>query len=212
MDPILVDAETLTQFSNLTPERVEEFRNNVGKGFVPDSLWSSSELGSLPSENKPAWRQVQALLRQAWKNEFSPQESVTLIMLVGFYSQIFEEEHDRPAHIEAEAGSEGGMNIAKGDLSRSLPLEAPSLDRLPKAWPFQQAVMFFAMNHNRAVFCLKCAKRFFKLEKNTKYCSDECSQKARRTSMLDWWNATGKKRRLDVRKSAQKAAKKKGTK
>ena len=72
-------AQKLAEFANLTPEGVNDFRNDNPE-FVPAGLWTtSSRVGDAPTIT-PRWQEDQQLLRKAWLNRFPPDDCIRLIV------------------------------------------------------------------------------------------------------------------------------------
>jgi hypothetical protein len=217
MEERIADAIALAQFSNLEISEVENFRNSIAPSFLPAIVWNL--LGQYPpvTPGKYLWQQLQHRIRQFWVDGFPSKESVELIVefanLLPLFREIQEvvsrppsdpgpdpaspEEIQRITDMTTEQYAEHEREA--DEAARYMPPKPPV-----ELWPFQLGILFLMMHPQRAVFCPRCGDRFIKLDKNKKYCSRACAQKARLESKLGWWNNKGKKAR------SKKQSKKKG--
>ncbi len=207
---ILVDALTLARFSNLKPAQVDDFRNSVGKDFLPD-IWEKHAFGPGQLDGKMAWEEIQGLLRQAWKRRFPLEESVTLITLVAYRSQLEREwEEDVPDYIKRipkKYPPEGSENVTKEDILglSAFPIEQPELDRISKVWPFQRAVMLLTIDPWRARFCPTCGDRVAAVTARSTRCDNPgCFEESRRATKREAWRRKGKQWRSRAKKIQKK--------
>jgi len=164
---------------------VEEFRNSVYPGFVPPELWQIQNFEDKPEKGEPpeAWKQIQRLLRDVWSKGFPLDGSVQLITSIATFSRH-------------------GALLRAALADEEVDGQAPA-----PVWPFQRAVMFFAVNSWRARFCPRCGKRFVAATPKSTYCSDACFQVARKDSKKLWWNAHGQAWRDSRTKTKSKGRK-----
>lgn len=206
---ILVDALTLARFSNLKPAQVDDFRNNVGKDFLPD-IWEKRAFGPEQLDGMMAWEEIQGLLRQGWKRRFPLEESVTLITLVAYHSQLEREWDEAPDYIKQipeKHRPEGSENVTKEDLLgvSAFPIEQPELDRISKVWPFQRAVMLLTIDPWRARFCPTCGERVAACTARSTRCDNaSCFEESRRATKRKAWRRKGKQWRAKAKKTSKK--------
>jgi hypothetical protein len=206
---ILVDALTLARFSNLKPTQVDNFKNNVGKGFLPD-IWEQRAFGPEQVDGKMAWVEIQGLLRQAWQRRFPLEESVTLITLCAYRSQLARELDEAPDHIKQipkKYPPEGSENVTKEDLLglSEYPIEQPALDRISEVWPFQRAVMLLTIDPWRARFCPTCGDRVAAATQRSTRCDNPgCFEESRRATKREAWRRNGMRWRAKAKKTQKK--------
>lgn len=179
---ILIDAQMLATFSNLTPTQVDEFRNSVAPDFLPNSLW---DLTRIDSTVESAWQVIQRKAQNAWTKHFLLDQSIELITDVDRYSQ----QHKHWDRLNQMSNEE----IAN--------TKVPATD----VWPFQRAIMFLAVNSWRARFCPACGKRFVAAKPKSTYCSDACFNESRKGAKRAWWSEHGEQwRAKDCKKRKAK--------
>lgn len=197
---IFRDAEALAVFSNLDQAGVDYFRNNY-PGFFPDRIWDVVRFRALEPPDEEAldwegqpsepldesphiiWRQLQNELRRAWQQGFPLEASIALL------SDTWH--HGFPGEI-TDRGWE-------------------PRDFKPKAWPYQKAVMFLAVDAWRARVCL-CGKRFVADKPSRRFCSEACSANARKVSRRAWWTGHGRDWRAGQEQQKRKPKGKRGKK
>ena len=194
MDEKIADAIALAQFSNLETSGVENFRNGVAPDFLPVLFWNlPAHIYPPPGiPGKHFWQQLQHIVRQLWVDGFPAEKSAGLMVNFANTLSLWREtqallirspEQRTPEQlIECEREKEEAARYATPKPHAEL-------------GPFQVGILFLMMHPQRAVFCPRCGDRFIKLDKNKKYCSRACAQKARLDSKLGWWNEKGKKAR-----------------
>jgi hypothetical protein len=185
MDDILIDAQMLAAFSNLTREQVGEFRNAIAPDFLPSSLW---EMTRIESEVFQVWQVIQRKVQEAWAKRFPLDLSIQLITDTDRFSSTAQ-------------SLERASRMSNQEISNmSLPMQ--------EVWPFQRAVMFLAVNSWRARFCLRCGKRFVATKPKSTYCSDECSSESRKGTKRAWWGSHGEEWRSGKKRATAKRSKK----
>lgn len=175
---LLREAQTLAQFANLEPSRVDEFRNAVDPGFVPAAWWTGVTIP--PSA---IWQMEQRRLREAWRLKFPPEHCIEMIVSAYRFSEL-----DRAVQAASGAVLKMSNEDAKEFLSATV---LPP----PQVWPFQRAVMFLHVQPWRAEVCGICGKCFVKEKQGSRFCSPECSAESHRRSKRGWWAESGSKRR-----------------
>jgi hypothetical protein len=204
-----VDLLTLARFANLRDEGVDQFRHSTGKGFLPD-FWSAQALGHL--DRRLAWKETQKILRDAWRQQFPPKDSLALILSVAFYSQWAEIDAVMPPHIrELPNSNEGGESVASDLVGLStLPLERSEVERV-KVWPFQSAVMCMGTDRWRARFCPTCGDLVAAMTKRGNRCERaDCYEEARKASKRESWRRNGKRWRVRAKASVKGNSKEQG--
>jgi hypothetical protein len=180
---ILWDGERLALFSNLSdPTQVARFRQKHNT-FFPRNFWnwlvpqvgtdaailttdaaSAEAVGRLKREPPiEFWKSFQAVLREAWQMGFPLEECVRLISCSAVRDRL----------------------LGKTDVE-------PDLSSYP-VWPYQRAVMFLGVEPWRARLCGKCASRYVADKPARRFCSNECSAKARQSSRAASWRKHGEK-------------------
>ena len=123
-------------------------------------------------------------------------ESVTLITLCAYCSQLAREHDEAPDHIKQipkEYHPKGGEFVTKEDVSglSAFPIEQPELERISRVWPFQRGIIFLTANPQRARICegYECRSRFVAPpnKNNMKYCSRSCFATSHRAQNREWW-------------------------
>jgi hypothetical protein len=212
MDSTLVDALTLARFSNLKPTQVDEFRNSIGKDFLPD-IWEHHAFGPEQLDGMTAWAEIQGLLRQAWKRRFPLEESVTLITMCAYHSQLARLWDEAPGYVKQipkKYPPEGAENVTKEDLLglSAFPIEQPELDRISQVWPFQRAVMLLTVDPWRARFCPTCGDRVAAATARSTRCDNPgCFDESRRATKREAWRRKGKQWRTKAKKTQKKGKK-----
>jgi len=89
------------------------------------------------------------------------------------------------------------------------------LIRIPPPMPFEQALLHFVKNADRARYCAnsECpAPYFFVKRKNQRYCSEICAAPAQRELKRQWWSEHGEEWRKEraVKKTAKRKTARKG--
>jgi len=190
MDDILIDAQTLATFSNLTPGEVEAFRNGVAPEFLPssDEFWGMRSTTPGATDAEFVWQSIQQGLQEAWAKRFPLDRSLQLITIINKYSELEKAFRQVP-------------NMSNEEIAGT---------RFPaqEVWPFQRAVMFLAVNSWRARFCPRCGKRFVAAKPKSTYCSDACFKESRKGSKRAWWGEHGEERRKGKQKEIKKQSKK----
>jgi hypothetical protein len=189
-------AKILARFSNLKEEEVEAFRR-AHTNFAPNDIWERRAFGRTSFDGMLAWQELRDILRQGWnKGQVLLEESVTLITLVAYHSQLEREWEEAPDYIKQipeKYPPEGAENVTKEDLLglSAYPIEQPKLERISKVWPFQRGIIFLTANPQRARICerYECRARFVAPpnKNNTKYCSRSCFEISHRDQNRKWW-------------------------
>jgi len=188
MDEILIDAQMLATFSNLSPNEADEFRNSICPNFLPADFWRVLSISSGTETAEPAWQSIQQLVRESWTKRFPLEESIQLIMAIDKHSKVSQE----LARAERMSNQE------------LLQLKLPDQE----VWPFQRAVMFLTVNSWRTRFCTRCGKRFVAAKPKSTYCSDACFKESRKGAKQAWWEAHGENWRSGKKKATTKRSKK----
>ena len=110
----------------------------------------------------PDWKRLRNKLRDVWKEGFPLEGAIQLISSI-FSLSVAEEVVNQPDDAKI----------------------------FPRAWPFQRAVMFLAVNPWRVRFCQRCAKSFVANEPRSAYCSDLCFNESRKGTKRGWWAEHG---------------------
>jgi hypothetical protein len=190
-------AKILARFSNLKEEEVDAFRRAC-PDFAPNDIWDRRAFGHTSFDGMLAWQELRDILRQGWKRgQVLLEESVTLITLVAYCSQLEREWEEAPDYIKRipkEYPPEGSENVRKEDLLglSAYPIEQPELERISKVWPFQRGIIFLTANPQRARICeeYECRARFVAPpnKNNMKYCSRSCFATSHRAQNREWWS------------------------
>jgi hypothetical protein len=189
MDDVLIDAQTLATFSNLSLGGAAEFRNSICPSFLPDDLWDLLSITPEAETAEPAWQSIQQLLQESWVKRFPLEWSIQLITTIDKHSKT----------------SQALANVERMSNQDLLKLKLP----IQEVWPFQRAVMFLTVNSWRARFCPACGKRFVAAKPKSTYCSDACFEETRKGAKRAWWNQHGQAlRHAKVTTKRRKKAKK----
>jgi len=159
---LLKDAQALAMFSNLDQAKAEYFHQNY-PAFLPRKFWEPWQYANNPPEPAP-WQEFQRLVQDAWRNSFPIDASIKLISAGSMLSELAIPDPADLSHLH---------------FRDFLVLEA---------WPFQQAVMWLAVETWRARFCPQCGERFVADKSSRKFCSDRCFQVWRKKAKRTWWN------------------------
>ncbi|MGA8025058.1 MAG: hypothetical protein WB990_18970 [Candidatus Acidiferrales bacterium] len=190
-------AQKLAEFANLTPEGVNDFRNDNPE-FVPAGLWTtSSRVGDAPTIT-PRWQEDQQLLRKAWLNRFPPDDCIRLIVeWANFYWG------DESVQRTSEALQKMDATELEAFMSK------PENFIKPKAFEAQQAVMFLHDMPWRASRCEreKCRNYFIKDAKGRRFCSPACFTENRKADKRKYWGDTGSKQRAKKNKAKKRRTK-----
>jgi len=187
MDDILIDAQMLGTFSNLTPAQIEEFRNSICPGFLPAEFWDIQTI-KVGQSAEFEWQSIQRSLQEAWTKRFPLDMSIQLIIEVDKYSKLEQALRKVP-------------EMSNEEIANMKPPAA-------EVWPFQRAVMYLAVNSWRARFCTRCGKRFVAAKPKSTYCSDACFKESRKGAKQAWWGAHGETWRSNKKKATAKQSKK----
>jgi hypothetical protein len=187
MDDILIDAQMLATFSNLTPAQAEEFRNSIYPNFLSPDFWKLQSFNVETASGGLAWQSIQEDLQEAWANRFPLDTSIQLITAVDKFSQLEQALKQVPQMSNQEIAT---MNLPSQEV-----------------WPFQRAIMFLAVNSWRARFCPRCGKRFVAAKPKSTYCSEDCSQESRKGSKRGWWGEHGQQLRESKKAAKTRSAK-----
>lgn len=210
---ILNLADALAGFSNLEPAGVEDFRKRYAE-FVPDFWWKESVTSLSGTAAVTIWQACQAHLQAAWKNGFPLTASIRLINSgVRPESPI----EGRDYHVEPAAAP-----VVHAANAVVIPREQATIYHVnlesdlwlagTRVWPYQQAVMFLGTNPWRALFCGQCGKRFVADKPGRRFCSEDCTKEARKSSKRAWWGEHGENWREGKVKTGRKRSSKKGAK
>lgn len=185
----LRNAQTLAEFSNLEPNRLDYFRNNY-PNFVPQAWWDY--------KNGLQWRKTQEFLRRWWENcstragarRTAPDWNSNSLASSPVSELI------RGAHLiqdKAALPSTSVSEVMRLILSVFDPRHPPTLTSIDEmSWesvPFQKAVLYLFEQPWRARFCAQCNKRFVAAEPKNKFCSDACSNESRLHQKRNAWHA-----------------------
>jgi hypothetical protein len=183
---LMVDAMNLAAFANLKPEDAENFRNAVAPGFVPEIWWRTPNIFGIvpdaPAFSAVIWKLEQQRLKDAWRDHFSPEVCLGLIVSANRASEF---EYSVHQQTERKALDQDKEAYASCVASQTPPK--------PRLWPYQHAVMLLAMQPWRARICEICGKYFVKEEPRERYCSTACSKVALRDSKSKSWQLHGEK-------------------
>ena len=220
MDTKFRDAQALAKFSNLVPnapkgseEDVEYFRQNY-PGFVPQ-VWWKWRVSSKTDPVQFLWEAEQKTLHDAWKESFPLEDSVRLISTGPPIPEAWIEESEKawaalgvgPGVIAPEAIVLPNRPPAPvQEWMATVGLEPDMWIKSP-VWPYQRAVMFLATEPWRARFCESCGKRYVAFKPGRRYCSDRCTQAARRGSKRASWHKHSRKWRPKKTRKSRKSRK-----
>ena len=177
-------ADALAEFSNLEPESADAFRKKR-PGFVPDFWWKEAVTSLTGREAGKIWRACQANLRVAWKSEFPLTSCIKLINAGIRFDPPVEGVDYHAANAVAIPREQAAGYQVQINVESDLWLAGT------RVWPYQQAVMYLSANPWRALFCSLCGNRFVADKPSRKFCSEDCTKKARKSSKLAWWNEHG---------------------
>jgi hypothetical protein len=191
-------AQKLAEFANLTPEGVNNFRND-NPDFVPAGWWTTSSRTGDSAISVPRWQEDQELLHDAWRNRFAPDDCIRLIVeWANFYWG------DESVQRTSEA-------LQKMDASEVAAfLSKPENLIRPKAFEAQRAVMFLHDQPWRASRCerAQCRKYFVKDSKGRRFCSLACFTENRNADKRKYWDEKGSKQRAKKNKAKKNRTKK----
>lgn len=167
-----VDADTLAIFADLEPSQADRFRNDRGRGFMPEGFWTGAAVSWNQSGGPTTiWETEQRKLREAWQDGFPLSKAVDLISDAAKLSEI--------GQWLQQATEQGGMLTSE----YGVPLEPPKSD----SYPYQHVIMMLAIQPWRAQICAICGHHFVKEVQRDRYCSSACSKEATRRRRNQWW-------------------------
>jgi hypothetical protein len=197
----LRDAQTLAEFSNLKPDRVEYFRNNYAD-FAPQEWWDyrSAVWGE-------QWKTTQIHVALAWENGFAREKDnlrnahqlASLTMLVFDPVDLAEKSYmekrlNDQGHSKDPNNWDNYWNAWKNDTKQH-----PALGHIYEQGGallaykrvntgYHKAIAFLFAQPWRARFCAECKKRFVAAEPKNKFCSESCSHENRIRQKLESWH------------------------
>ena len=204
------DAQALAKFSNLEPNKVEDFRHNYAD-FAPQAWWdyklTLQELllrGNVAQYNwlltQPFWNPEQRTLFGQTITVFTPAELQKPFKVWQLNQSWLREAWN--AHFEIEL-----FDVLKLLTSVFNPDDSPKvfvmLLDVPQNSTYYRAISLLIDQKWRARFCEECRNRFVAAESRNKYCSDACSREVRLRQERETWHQNKEKYR--PRKKHQKS-------
>lgn len=187
---VLSNAGQLAEFTNVkNDEELKIFRNRNGN-FSPPSLWDGLDVETqwenLPQSSEPTFEPFDTEV-------FGP--GLQKLISSGGASRLHSWRDLRDVTRLAWE-RKFSLDICLLLLNHVIRL-TPTLIFPPYAC--QRAIVFLAIEPWRARFCSICGRRFVADKNARRYCSTDCSSRARLDSRNAWWKAYGNEWRAETR-------------